>query len=137
VNYLLDTNVISELRRPAIANSKVLAWASATPVSALFLSAITMLEIELGTVLIERKDGERGRELRRWINEQIMPHFDRRILPVDTVVAVRCARLHADGRKPERDALIAATALVHSMTVVTRNVSDFAPCGVAVFNPWD
>lgn len=95
------------------------------------------MEIELGTLLIERKDADRGRELRSWINERIVPHFDQRILAIDTVVAMRCAQLHVPRRRPERDALIAATALVHSMTVVTRNVADFAPCGVTVFNPWD
>ena len=137
MNFLLDTNVISDLRRPAKANAKVLAWAAETSVSTMFLSAITIMEIELGTLLIERKDADRGRELRSWINERIVPHFDQRILAIDTVVAMRCAQLHVPRRRPERDALIAATALVHSMTVVTRNVADFAPCGVTVFNPWD
>ena len=98
MNFLLDTNVISELRRPAKSNAKVLAWAAATPVSAMFLSAITIMEIELGTLLIERKDVDRGRELRAWINERIVPHFNQRILPIDTTVAQRCAQLHVTSR---------------------------------------
>lgn len=137
MNVLLDTNVISALRRPAKDNTQVQTWASATPVSTMFLSAISILEIELGTLMIERKDPDRGRELRAWINEKIVPNFSQRILPVDTAVAVRCALLHVPQRRPDRDALIAATALVHAMTVVTRNAVDFDPCDVTVFNPWD
>ena len=103
----------------------------------MFLSAITIMELELGTLLMERKDADRGRELRTWITERIVPHFDQRILPIDSPVAQRCAQLHVPQRRPERDALIAATALVHAMTIVTRNVVDFGPCGVTLFNPWD
>ncbi len=137
MSYLLDTNVLSELRRPEKADAKVLAWAAATPMSAMFLSAITMLEIELGTLLMERKDADRGRQLRLWIEERIVRHFAGRVLSVDLPVAVTCARLHVPVRRPERDCLIAATALVHAMTVVTRNVADFAPTGVKILNPWE
>ena len=135
--FILDTNVVSELRRPHKADPKVLAWACATPMSHIFLSVLTILEIELGALLMERKDQAQGRLLRAWIDDQVMPRFAGRILAVDTAVAQRCARLHVPDPRAERDALIAATALVHGMTVVTRNVADFTPSGVALLNPWD
>ncbi len=134
--FLLDTNVISELRRPDRANRNVLAWASAIPVASFFLSAISILEIELGALQIARRDAAQGAVLRTWIDGQVLTRFEGRILAVDTAVAQRCARLHVPDPRAERDALIAATALVHSLTVVSRNVVDFEPLGVAVFNPW-
>ena len=134
--FLLDTNVISELRRPAKADKNVVAWASMVPAASFFLSAISILEIELGALLIARKDAAQGAVLRAWIDDQILARFDGRILAVDTAVAQRCARLHVPDPRAERDALIAATAMVHGLTVVTRNVADFEPVGVALLNPW-
>ena len=134
--FLLDTNVISELRRPEKADSNVVAWASTIPAASFFLSAISILEIELGALQIARKDAAQGAILRTWIDDQILPRFEGRILAVDTAVAQRCARLHVPDRRAERDALIAATAMVHGLTVVTRNVADFEPIGVALLNPW-
>jgi toxin FitB len=134
--FLLDTNVLSELRRPERADRHVLSWANARPVSSFFLSAISILEIELGVLLIERRDAAQGAILRDWIDLQILPCFEGRILAVDTMVAQRCARLHVPDPRAERDALIAATAIVHGLTVVTRNISDFAPMAVAVLDPW-
>jgi predicted nucleic acid-binding protein len=134
--FLLDTNVISELRRPDKADRNVMAWAGTIPAASFFLSAISILEIELGALLMARKDAAQGAVLRAWIDDQILPRFDGRILPVDTAVAQRCARLHVPDPRAERDALIAATAMVHGLTVVTRNVADFQPGGVAVLNPW-
>lgn len=134
--FVLDTNVISELRRPARADPHLLAWASATPTSRLFLSAITLLEIEMGVLRVARRDHAQGRLLRAWIDDQILPTFEDRILAIDAAVARRCAQLHVPDPRSERDALIAATALVHGMTVVTRKVADFAPMGVALLNPW-
>ena len=134
--YLLDTNVISELRRPKRANSNVVAWANTIPTASFFLSAISILEIELGALQMARKDAAQGAVLRAWINEKVLPRFEGRILAVDTAVAQRCARLHVPDRRAERDALIAATAMVHGLTVVTRNVADFKAIGVALLNPW-
>jgi toxin FitB len=134
--FLLETNVISELRRPDKANRNVIAWASAIPAASFFLSAISILEIELGALLIARKDAAQGAVLRTWIDDQILPRFEGRILAVDTVVVQRCAHLHVPDPRGERDALIAATAMVHGLTVVTRNVADFEPIGVTLLNPW-
>lgn len=134
--FLLDTNVISELRRPEKADRNVVAWASTVPATSFFLSAISILEIELGALLSARKDAAQGVVLRAWIDDQILPRFEGRILAVDTAVAQRCARLHVPDPRAERDALIAATAMVHGLTVVTRNVADFEPAGVALLNPW-
>jgi predicted nucleic acid-binding protein len=134
--FLLDTNIISELRRPEKANRYVLAWAGSVPAASFFLSAISILEIEIGTLQLARKDPARGMLLRTWIDEQILPLFEGRILPIDTDVAQRCARLHVPDRRPERDALIAATAMVHGLTVVTRNSEDFESAGVTLLNPW-
>ena len=134
--FLLDTNVISELRRPDKANRTVVAWAGAFPAASFFLSAISILEIELGALLIARRDAAQGAVLRSWIDEQILPRFEARILAVDTAVAQRCARLHVPDPRADRDALIAATAMVHGLTVVTRNVADFESTGVALLNPW-
>ena len=134
--FILDTNVVSELRRPHKADPKVLAWADKTPVAGFFLSSITVLELELGVLRMERKDTVQGALLRAWLDSQVLPRFAGRILPVDTAVAQCCARLHVPDSRAERDALIAATALVHGMTVATRNVDDFAATGVQIFNPW-
>jgi predicted nucleic acid-binding protein len=134
--YLLDTNVVSELRRADRADTRVRAWADSAPAGAVFLSAISILELELGVLLAERKDPAQGQVLRRWLEDQVLLQFEGRILPVDLGVAPQCARLHVPDPRSSRDAMIAATALVHAMTVVTRNVSDFAPTGVPVLNPW-
>jgi toxin FitB len=136
--YLLDTNVVSELRKAKAgkANRSVRAWANGVSASTLFLSAISILELEIGILLIERRDRSRGAILRSWMEDHVLPTFYGRILPVDTPVAQRCAALHVPSPCSDRDALIAATAMVHGMAVVTRNVSDFEPMGVAVVNPW-
>ena len=135
--FLLDTNVLSELRRRERTHPKVAAWADTVHASDLFLSAITILEIEAGTLQLARRDAAQGRVLRAWIDGKVLPAFADRILPIDTAVAQRCARLHVPDPRAERDALIAATALVHRMRVVTRNVADFQPMGVDLLNPWE
>lgn len=137
--YVLDTNVVSELRKAKTgkADKHVVAWAQSVLPSSLFLSAISVLELETGILLIERRDVAQGHMLRQWLEMQVLPAFAERILPVDTAVARQCATLHVPDPRSDRDALIAATALVHHMTVVTRNVDDFKPTGVALLNPWE
>ncbi len=134
--FLLDTNVISELRRRNRIDPNVAAWAKSIHVSDMFLSAITILEIEAGTLLLLRRDEAQGQVLRKWIDAMVLPTFRGRILPVDTEVAQRCAALHVPNPRAERDALIAATALVHRFKLVTRNTADFAPMEVPIINPW-
>ena len=134
--FLLDTNVLSELRRRERTHPKVAAWADSVPAGDLFLSVITVLEIEAGTLMLLRRDAAQGAVLRAWIDNKVLPAFAGRILNIDTQVAQRCARLHVPDPRAERDALIAATAWVHRMRVVTRNVGDFLPMGVDLLNPW-
>ena len=136
--YLLDTNVVSELRKTngSRVDRRVVAWVKAIPATSMFLSVISLLELERGTLLMERRDASQGAMLRLWLENQVSPSFGGRILPVDIPVALKCATLHVPDPRSYRDALIAATALVHGMTVVTRNVRDFQPTGVTVLNPW-
>ena len=136
--FLLDTNVVSELRKVRLgkADSNVARWADQVDPAGLYLSVIVVQELEIGIRLAERRDPAQGRVFRTWMNSQVLPAFAGRILPVDTTIALRSAALHVPDPRPIRDALIAATALVHRMTVVTRNVADFAPTGVPVLNPW-
>ena len=134
--YLLDTNVITALRRGNRIDPGVADWARGVDSAELFLSSITILEIETGILLMERRDPAQGAVLRSWMDHRVLPAFESRILPIDTSVAQRCARLHVPDPRAERDALIAATALVHRLKVVTRNVADFRPMGVDLINPW-
>ncbi len=137
--FLLDTNVLSELRKAGDgkADVNVIAWLSSVDAATLSLSAITLMEIELGVLRIERRDAVQGARLRTWMTHHVLPEFLDRTLPVDAAVALRCAPLHVPDPRSERDALIAATALVHVMTVVTRNGVDFEATGVALLNPWE
>jgi predicted nucleic acid-binding protein len=135
--FLLDTNVLSELRRKNRTDPNVAAWADRIPASDMYLSVITILEIEIGTQSLARRDSRQGAILRTWIDKSVLPAFEGRILPVDTAVAQRCALLHLPTRRAEADCLIAATALVHRLKVVTRNVSHFDPMGVPTLNPWE
>ena len=134
--YLLDTNVISALRRPEKADPLLREWAARVPVSRFYLSVISILEIEHGLLLKLRKDKKQGALLRAWVDNEVLPRFEGRILSINVDIALQCAKLHVPDPQPERDALIAATALVHKLTVVTRNENDFVPMGVQVINPW-
>jgi len=138
MSFLLDTNVVSELRkvRTGKADKRVAKWADSVSATDLYLSAISVQELETGVLLVERKDVAQGRMLRTWLEEHVLPAFSGRILPVDETVARRSAALHVPDPAPVRDSLIAATALVHGMTVVTRNVSDFEAMGVTLLDPW-
>lgn len=136
--FILDTNAVSEMRKgegvPSAA--PILAWARGVDEQAIYLSVVSILELETGVLRIERRDPIQGAVLRRWLNERVRPAFAGRILPIDEAVALRCAGLHVPDPASERDALIAATALVHGFAVVTRNAADFADTGAEIINPW-
>lgn len=136
--YVLDTNVVSELRkvRAGKADARVAHWANNVNATELFLSIITIHELELGVLLAERRNAPQGAVLRAWLDNHVLPAFSGRILSIDTLIARCSAKFHVPHPRPLRDGLIAATALVHGMTVVTRNIADFEPTGVAVLNPW-
>ncbi len=137
MTYLLDTNVISELRKSGDrADPKVRAWARAQRTSELWLSVITIMEVEIGVARVEKRDGRQGTTLRRWLERDLLPAFEGRLLPIDLAVARRAAALHVPDPRPERDVLIAATASERGLIVVTRNVSDFASLDVDLFDPW-
>jgi len=135
--YILDTNVVSELRKAKKAHQNVKKWAQPLPSTSIYISVISVLELEIGILLIERRDKEQGAILRAWMDRHVLPTFSGRILAIDTAVAQRCATLHVPNPRSDRDALIAATALVHGLTVATRNVADFERMGVGVLNPWE
>lgn len=137
--FLLDTNVVSELRKVRLgrADKNVAQWADSVDAVDLYLSAITVQELEIGVLLAERRDPSQGVIFRAWLESHVLPAFAGRILPVDTVVAQRCAALHVPDPRPAMDSLIASTALVHGMILVTRNVADFQPSGVSILNPWE
>ncbi len=136
--FLLDTNVVSELRKSKSGqvDKHVKAWEAGIPAGSQFVSVITILELETGILRVARRDPAQAAVLRSWFDYAVLPAFAGRILAVDTAVAQRCAALHVPDPRSDRDAMIAATALVHGMTVVTRNVADFEPTGVAVIDPW-
>lgn len=137
--YLLDTNVVSELRKAKSKrlNKNVAAWARRVSAPTLFLSVITVLELEMGVLLIQRRDAAQGAILRTWVDEHVLPAFSGRILAIDTAIAQCCAALHVPDPRSDRDALIAATAKVHGLTVVTRNVADFESMGIKLLDPWE
>lgn len=138
MKYLLDTSAVSELVRPK-PEAKVVRWIDEREEGSLFLSVLIFGELHKGIALLP--DGPRKNKLRNWVDEDLMLRFDGRILEVNLEVAAEWGRLqaHAAGRGepvPVVDSLIAATAVVHHLTVVTRNVKDFARCGVSVHDPW-
>jgi hypothetical protein len=135
--FLLDTNVVSELRKAARCDVRVAAWQAARKTEACFLSAITLLEIRLGIELARKKDWNKAKSLEVWLDGRVRRSFAGRILAVDEAVGEMCGRLHAERPRSFRDGLILATAAVHQLAVVTRNVKDFADGGVKVINPWD
>jgi toxin FitB len=135
--FILDTNVVSELRKKQKGDPAVSRWIEQQSADTLYLSAMTIQELYVGALLLRRKNAAAGQLLLDWIEDYIVPTFDSRILSIDTPVAKACAALHVPVTRPGHDSLIAATALTHRMTVVTRDVSDFAPMGVRTINPWE
>ena len=136
--FLLDTNVVSELRKAATgkADAHVLAWATRVDRLDMFLSVVSLLELKTGILLLARRDPTQAANLSAWFENQLLPAFSEKILPIDHRVALQCAQLHVPDPQPDRDALIAATALVHGLCVVTRNIDDFKSSGVQLLNPW-
>lgn len=134
--FLLDTNVISELRAgKALPSPAVRRWAAGIPGNQLYLSAVSVLELEMGVLLMERKDAQQGQMLRSWL-QGVLTEFSSQVLSFGNATAVLCAAMHIPNRRPDRDAMIAATAKEHGYTIVTRNTDDFDGCGVQVLNPW-
>ena len=137
--FILDTNVISEQRRIGSAreNPNVAAWTNSVAREMTYISVVTVRELETWVLLRARRDPDQGKLMRRWFEESVLPAFQTRIIDIDQVIARCCAGLYVPNPRPLGDSLIAATALVHGLTVVTRNTSDFAPMGVKLLNPWE
>jgi toxin FitB len=136
--FLLDTNVVSELRKVGSnrVDCQVEKWAKSTPGAQTFISTITIFELECGVLLRERRDRMQGSILRQWLNDRVLAEYAERIIPIDIPIARRCSSLHVPDPMPDYDAMIAATALEHCLTIVTRNTKDFERTGVKLLNPW-
>ena len=137
--FMLDTNVVAKLQKIRLgrADKKVARWADSVNSVDLYLSAISVQALEMGVLLAERRDPPQGNILRTWFENHVLPAFAGCILPVDAAVAKRSATLHVPDPRPIMDSLIAATALVYGMTVVTQNAADFESSGVLILNPWN
>ena len=136
MRYLLDTNVISEIRRVKFAHPSVLRWFQDHPATDCYLSVATIFELELGYERLQRRDERQAVPLRFWLDQAVYQAFGDRIFDMSINVAQTAAKLHVPDPRPDRDAFIAATALVHNLTLVTRNTRDFEPMGVRLINPW-
>jgi predicted nucleic acid-binding protein len=136
---LLDTNVVSELRKVTSgkAHPNVIAWNETVDPAETFISAIVLHELEIGVRLTERNDPAAGKVLRHWLDNTVAATFAGRILPLDEAAAVQAAQWHVPDPRPINDAYIAATARTRHMTLVTRNVKDFKRMGLSLANPWD
>lgn len=137
--FLLDTNVVSELRKIGTtrANINVEKWARATPGEQTYLSVISIFELERGVLLAERHDNAQGKILRQWLDHHVLAKYSDRVIPITAAIAQRCASLHVPDPMSDYDAMIVATAIIHSLTIVTRNIGDFERTGVRLLNPWN
>ena len=135
MTYLLDTNVLRDARKQV--HPGLNACLAKQPRTDLAISVITLLEIERGILRVQRRDPAASAHLRAWLDDDVVPAFTSRLLPIDEGVATHAAALHVPDPMPEMDALIAATALVHDLTLVTRNVADFQRVGIGLLDPWE
>jgi predicted nucleic acid-binding protein len=135
-DFLLDTNVVSELRRGAKCDARVAAWQAAQSPEACHLSVISLMEIRIGIELARRRNAKHGELLQTWYDTKVRSAFSKRTLPVTPGIAEKCAELHAERTRPFRDCLILATALANNLTVVTRNTKDFSDSAARILNPW-
>jgi hypothetical protein len=136
--YLVDTNVISELRKSSQKiDENVTKWANSVSMEDLYLSIISIQEIKTGILNKTKKDKSQADKLNDWFKNDILKGFEGRILGIDIKIALKVAELHAGNPKPYADSLIAGTALHHDLVLVTRNVKDFKDCGLELINPWD
>jgi predicted nucleic acid-binding protein len=135
--FLLDTDVLSASRRPEKAAQGLASWVARTSPRSMFLSAVSILEIKIGALRLFGRDQVRAAELEAWIGGLVLASFEGRILPFDEKTALQCAHFHVPTTPPERDAMIAATAVQHRLIVVTRNIRDFQRWGVPLLNPWN
>jgi len=135
--FLLDTVVVSELRKGARAESAVITWQATVAATPAYISVITLLEIRIGLRRVAARDPAFAAQLEAWYSERLLPRFRAHLLPVDQAVAEAAAELSAARTLSPHDALLAATALVNGLTLATRNVADFAGTGIIVVNPWD
>jgi predicted nucleic acid-binding protein len=134
--FLLDTNVVSDLRRPKRITPAAERWFGAVDADELYISTVTVFEIQHGIVELRRRDPQRAAHLQGWLDTAVLAAFAGRIIALDTIAAQRCAELHAGRARWDADRMIAAIALSRGMTLVTRNVGDFASMGVNVFDPF-
>ena len=137
--FLLDTNVITELRLAGTgrADPQVEAWLRQRNVAELHVSVINVFEAEMGVCQLERRDPVQAQALRRSLGKVFLRAFGNRILDITPQIATRAAAMHVPDPRAERDTWIAATAIVHGLIVVTRNVADFSHASVQICNPWD
>ncbi|WP_228777398.1 type II toxin-antitoxin system VapC family toxin [Lonepinella koalarum] len=137
--FLIDTNVISELRKIPLgdANVNVSEWAMRIPEEHIFISVVSIMEIKRGILTLQRRDPTQAKIIQQWFENIIKAQFQSRILPINLKTAEICATLHAPNKRPENDAWIAAIALEHNLTLATRNVKDFDIAELKIFNPWD
>ena len=134
---LLDTNVVSELRKKSRCHPSVAAWQDAIQGEQVYISAISMMEIKVGVIAARRKNPEFSTVLNEWYEMQVKPAFHKRVIPVDLAVSECCSVFLSQRTRPLADALIAATAHAHGLILATRNMADFSDTGIDLVNPWD
>lgn len=139
MKYLLDTNVLSEYRKveKGTANPNFVKWQQHILLNQLYLSSITVMEINIGILRLARKDKKQASILKNWLDNKVLPNFKQQVLSFDLTTAIICSELHIPDPRPERDTMIASTALQHNLILVTRNVKDFNIPNLSILNPFE